>query len=317
MNTNKHSVKHVSKHSSRKSHVSSSKRSKGTSTIESYWRPLSDKERTGVEAMQKKLQGTDWSKEQHDITQLLRFLKARDYDHDKSFTMILEYFNWHDTFKPERIRLGDVKNILKEGKVIVLPPDNLGRPTILINPSLHIPGQYTPEEVMRVGHYIVNKCIEQMPEDQHQLLIIWDRRGSSRKNFDNKLVGLVTQSFEKYYPERIGDILILGANWLFHVLFKITKMVMPAATLQKIKLLGSDVHEELLKYTSNDGLPVHLGGTFQIPEVYGGVKIEKKPQKKLAKTKHHSKKRSHRLRSSSTPESESSIAETMTLRKST
>mmetsp|Transcript_11940 Transcript_11940/g.13152 ORF Transcript_11940/g.13152 Transcript_11940/m.13152 type:complete len:292 (+) Transcript_11940:99-974(+) len=242
-------------------------KSKKESTKSSPKVKYDDKTEAAIKELRKMLSETQYSKRGKDKAELHRFLVAREFNVKKSYDMFIEYLQWMDTYKPHKIKLSQVQSEYEKDKLLLLPHDKQGRPVLLLLPALHTPGQAPMEDIMKSFHYVIQQGIKMMPPGQHKFLIIYDRKGYARKNFDKKMLGEITQSFEKYYPERVGEILVLRTNWLFWALFKLASLVMPAATVKKISILDSE--KDLLPYFDEENLPDIWGGKHQLKSDVG------------------------------------------------
>jgi len=99
------------------------------------------------------------------------------------------------------------------------------------------------------------------------------------KNFDKNLIQ-IGSILEAYYPERVGNIIIMDPDWLFWLFWKITKPLLPTATAQKVCystqcLAGTNVPqiiplegnptESLLKLADKSQLWTRYGGEWKAP----------------------------------------------------
>ena len=66
---------------------------------------------------------------------------------------------------------------------------------------------------------------------------------------------------QNYYPERLGKLYLINAPWGFSSVFSVVKGFLDPVTVQKIHVLGSGYHAELLGQISKENLPKLFGGT--------------------------------------------------------
>ena len=66
---------------------------------------------------------------------------------------------------------------------------------------------------------------------------------------------------QDYYPEVLGKLFIINANWFFTSAWGIAKAWVDERTRAKISMLGKDYLKELLKYVDMELIPTYLGGT--------------------------------------------------------
>ena len=70
---------------------------------------------------------------------------------------------------------------------------------------------------------------------------------------------------QNYYPERLGKLYLVNAPWGFSTVFSVVKGFLDPVTVQKIHVLGSGYHKELLDHVPAENLPKLLGGTCECP----------------------------------------------------
>jgi hypothetical protein len=225
---------------------------------------LTDQEAKGVAGLRNKLAASDWAGSPlvKDTSRLVKFLRARDYDVDKAYDQFVTMLKWRKEYKPEDITEEEVKRYADLGSSMWLPMrDKLGREVLLIFGGLHIPAQTTHEETFR----FVVRSVEQRykaapPGSDWQILVINDRLGFTRQNFDREALGNLIKILSQYYPEIVGDILVLRVNWLFWVLWKIVSIFFDPKMTSKITIGGSDAKADVLKFFDEQNLWSFYGG---------------------------------------------------------
>ncbi len=65
---------------------------------------------------------------------------------------------------------------------------------------------------------------------------------------------------QNYYPERLGKLYLINAPWGFSGAFNFVKSFLDPVTVQKIHILGSNYHAELLGQVPKENLPKQFGG---------------------------------------------------------
>jgi hypothetical protein len=68
---------------------------------------------------------------------------------------------------------------------------------------------------------------------------------------------------QNYYPERLGRLYLINAPWGFAGVFSVVKGFLDPVTVQKIHVLGSNYHKELLSQVPAENLPTIFGGTCE------------------------------------------------------
>lgn len=68
---------------------------------------------------------------------------------------------------------------------------------------------------------------------------------------------------QNYYPERLGKLYLINAPWGFSSVFSVVKSFLDPVTVDKIKVLGTGYHAELLAQVPAENLPKEFGGTCE------------------------------------------------------
>jgi len=234
---------------------------------EPYFRELSEKEKQGVAGIREKLKEveSEYPEAKQDVANLLRFLRARDFNVDESSKMLISCLKWRKEFHPELITEKDVPNEFKTGKAFWLPvSDKKGRPVLVVFGGLHEPWNRNLEETKKYIIQTLESGFQKMPPGgDGQYLLIYDRLGFERKHFDLEVIRECGNVLSNYYPERLAEFIVLRANWLFHILWNVARHFMDARTVNKIKLIGSDIKDPLLEYFDEGSLWYFYGGKYK------------------------------------------------------
>ena len=65
---------------------------------------------------------------------------------------------------------------------------------------------------------------------------------------------------QNYYPERLGKLYLINAPWGFSSVFAVVKSFLDPVTVNKIHVLGTNYHSELLGQVPKENLPKLFGG---------------------------------------------------------
>jgi hypothetical protein len=85
--------------------------------------------------------------------------------------------------------------------------------------------------------------------------------GISRVSSVYSYVKQASAMSQNYYPERLGRLYLINAPWGFAGVFSVVKGFLDPVTVQKIHVLGSNYHKELLTQVPAENLPEIFGGT--------------------------------------------------------
>ncbi|XP_078194275.1 SEC14-like protein 4 isoform X5 [Callithrix jacchus] len=213
---------------------------------------------------------------------LLRWLRARDFDLQKSEDMIRR----HMAFRKQQ----DLDNILswQPPEVIRLYDsgglcgyDYEGCPVYF-----HIIGSLDPKGLLlsaskqdliqkriKVCELLLHECElqtqKQLGSKIETALMVFDMEGLGLKHLWKPAVEVYQQFFsilEANYPETLKNLIVIRAPKLFPVAFNLVKSFMSEETRRKIVILGDNWKQELTKFISPDQLPVEFGGTMTDPD---------------------------------------------------
>jgi len=77
------------------------------------------------------------------------------------------------------------------------------------------------------------------------------------------------QLTQDYYPETMGQLLVINAPSSFTIIWNVVKPWLAKETIAKIDVLGSNYKDELLKLIDIENLPQTFGGTCTCSELGG------------------------------------------------
>jgi len=233
----------------------------------------------------------EFKEAEHTDHLLLRFLRARDFDLNKTYEMFSNCEKWRESIK--------IKDLCKnfefpeEEEVHKLYPrfyhkvDKFGRPIYIeqLGPlDLKKLFNVTTEEKMINHHvYEYEKLI-------HKRFPACSKRAgyhieTSCTIMDLKKVGLFqfakAFSFIKsssviaqdYYPEMLGQMFIINAPLLFTSTWKLITPLLDPVTVKKIKILGGKYENEIFEVIDPENFPKFLGGKCECPECNGGCAL--------------------------------------------
>eukprot|EP01120_Amphizonella_sp_Union-15-10_P003525 TRINITY_DN13944_c0_g1_i1.p1 TRINITY_DN13944_c0_g1~~TRINITY_DN13944_c0_g1_i1.p1 ORF type:complete len:450 (-),score=97.40 TRINITY_DN13944_c0_g1_i1:87-1385(-) len=213
----------------------------------------------------------------NDTAQIKRCLRSRGGNTTKAAEFVRRAYEWRITTKPESISEKDIKSELKTGKAYILGKDKQGRPMILLNEHLHDPEERDLDESIKFGIYWVEKAIAMMEPPVEQFIIIVDRTLSTRKNVDMVLIKELAK-LQDYYCERLGAAYVIGANWIFQLIWKVVKHLCDKNTQEKVNIISKHKCEKtFLEIADKETLPPKYGGTSTY--VYDFESIMKQAEK--------------------------------------
>ncbi|XP_032112781.1 SEC14-like protein 4 isoform X2 [Sapajus apella] len=212
---------------------------------------------------------------------LLRWLRARDFDLQKSEDMLrrhMEFRKQQDLDNilswqpPEVIRLYDSGGLCGydyEGCPVYFNIiGSLDPKGLLLSASK----QDMIQKRIKVCELLLRECelqTQKLGRKIETALMVFDMEGLGLKHLWKPAVEVYQQFFsilEANYPETLKNLIVIRAPKLFPVAFNLVKSFMSEETRRKIVILGDNWKQELTKFISPDQLPAEFGGTMTDPD---------------------------------------------------
>ena len=210
---------------------------------------------------------------------LLRFLRARKFDLEKTMEMFKKFLQWRIDMHVDELResfemdnLIEIKKLYPHG---YHRTDKLGRPVYIeLYDKTDVNGLFkvTTEEKMvkyyikqyeRQMKYIFPACSAVVQKPVEQSCTILDANGIGIFSLVGPIKGFVKLASDigqDYYPEMLGKMTIINVGFLFRAIWSMVKSFIDPKTQSKISLLKSSYKDELLKLIDEEKLPSFLGG---------------------------------------------------------
>ena len=212
---------------------------------------------------------------------LLRFLRARKFDLEKTMEMFKKFLKWRIDMKVDELlqsyeldHLIEIKRLYPHG---YHQTDKIGRPVYIeLYDKTDVNGLFkiTTEEEMvkyyikqyeRQIKYIFPACSAVVKKPVEQSCTILDANGIGITSVFGPIksfVKIASDIGQDYYPEMLGRMTIVNVGWLFRAVWTMVKGFIDPKTQGKIHLLKSkDTYvAELLSLIDEDKLPSIFGG---------------------------------------------------------
>lgn len=101
------------------------------------------------------------------------------------------------------------------------------------------------------------------PGSDWEYVLLHDRLGAGKENFDKEGIKAIFGTLATNYPETISEILMCNTNWIFWLFYHIAKLFIDPKTAQKIRILSNDTKKELLAYFDEKDLWHFYGGKMK------------------------------------------------------
>ncbi|GLU03831.1 hypothetical protein SLE2022_210070 [Rubroshorea leprosula] len=255
------------------------------------------KEEEAVNAFRQALITKDLLPASHDdYHTMLRFLKARKFDLDKTVQMWAEMLNWRKEFGVDSI-IRDFKyaefeevqhcyphgyhGVDKEGRPVYI--ERLGKiePAKLM--SVTTVDRFLKYHVQGFEKIFMEKfpaCSIAVKRHIDSTITILDVQGLNWMSFGkvaHDLVMRIQKIDGDNYPETLHQMYIVNAGSGFKLLWNTVKSFLDPRTTAKIHVLGNKFQSKLMETIDASQLPEFLGGTCSCPNKGGCIRSDKGP----------------------------------------
>lgn len=216
---------------------------------------------------------------------MLRFLRARKWDTDKTMAMFSSTLHWRakESNVDQLLWEGDLKPFqedansgfilqLKLSKAYFRGVDREGRPIVVIRPRLHHANEQTEKDLERYTLLVIEICRLVLQEPVDSASIIFDMSGFSLANMEYAPVKFMVGVFEAHYPESLGRLFIHKAPWVFPPIWNIIKNWLDPVVASKIHFTKN--LKDLEKHIENKWIPKDIDGGDQFQPTW----IEPNPE---------------------------------------
>eukprot|EP00963_Diacronema_lutheri_P010386 scaffold1052_cov339-Pavlova_lutheri.AAC.2 len=215
---------------------------------------------------------------------LLRFLRARKFNFEKTFEMITECIKWRKENNVETIldrpfdsqKLAIIRTYSQSG---YYGYDKKGQPVYIdrpgkLNVQKLLNSDISKEDILfkhvqemeYMANVILWEASERAGHTVDSCLMILDVGGVKISDFTKEVKSIlhtITKVDQDNYPETNGGTLIVNSSFIFTAIYRVVEAFLDKRTREKIKVFGADRkgRAKLLQYVDEDQLPQFLGGT--------------------------------------------------------
>ncbi|XP_072323807.1 clavesin-1-like isoform X2 [Scyliorhinus torazame] len=200
---------------------------------------------------------------------ILRFLRARKFNHFEAFRLLAQYFQYRqqnlDMFKNFKADDPGIKRALVDGFPGVLEqPDHYGRKILPLFAANWDQSRNTFVDILRAILLSLEILIED-PELQingFMLIIDWSNfTFKQASKLTPTILRLAIEGLQDSFPARFGGIHFVNQPWYIHALYTIIKPFLKDKTRKRIFLHGNNLNS-LHQLIHPEYLPSEFGGTL-------------------------------------------------------
>lgn len=225
----------------------------------------------------------------YDDYYLLKFLRARKFDLEKTMIMFKNFLDWRKREDIDNIERNfhfteqlEVKKLYPHGYHKI---DKLCRPIYIelisqinLKELFKITDDkrlilYYVQEYERVMRYRFKACSKLKGEVVDQSFTILDLKGIGLGDMmgkTRKFLQLATSIGQDYYPENLGVMFLVNTSSFFSAVWSIVKGFIDEKTRKKIQVEKDKYQKKLLEFVDAENLPSFLGGTCTCSHIPGG-----------------------------------------------
>ena len=200
---------------------------------------------------------------------LIRFLRARKYDKDKAFQLLVNYNQFrrkHITFF-KSLNASHLRPVFEDGLPMVSPVrDHLGRTLVFLLAGCWNTKLYTFEDILRALLLTVEYLVESERTQLFGFVLVIDFTGWKFNDVHllkkQHLVDAVNV-FQDCFPGRFKSIHFLNQPWYVRALLTFVKPMLKEKAYKRIHFHGKDMFA-LQRFMHGDVVPRELGGNYTI-----------------------------------------------------
>lgn len=170
---------------------------------------------------------------------LVRYLKAREWNLKLSEKMIRATIEWRRKTKPLTVDCTWCHEKPGIHPLRQVGFDEMGRPVVYFCFAQATVVKNTLEQVLAHATYLIENAKKTMKPGVTTWVMVMDCKGISLPAYNPRLGYGATQLLSDHYPERLGMVICINHNTVFHGVWKAIKIFLHPNTIAKMKLVRS------------------------------------------------------------------------------
>lgn len=167
-----------------------------------------------------------------------RFLTAYKGDIDGATEGLQRYVQWRKEMRPADITVEDIKVELATRKGYVAGLDRRGQPILWAFAGRHDKNIRDVDETERLILFSMERAVKLgNSSGSEKICLVFDLSGFGPKSMDYEIVKRLFLILARFYPERLGQVLLCDAPSVFSVFWRVISPYIDPVTFQKIKFV--------------------------------------------------------------------------------
>ena len=191
-------------------------------------------------------------------TTFRRFLLGRKRDVAGAHRDLVAFAKWREEHGGDSLTLEDCGDYGRRRVSFLHGRDKRNRPIIVSIAGRHPASRRNFEEVVRLVILLFDEALA-LAAPEEQIISVFDLSAFGLWNMDLESVKLYLSALQVYYPETLGQLLVVNAPFIFWACWSVIKPLIDPATASKIMFVG--IHE-LEDFIPRDQISSEIGLTM-------------------------------------------------------
>lgn len=144
-----------------------------------------------------------------------------------------------------------LKEEVKKNLISNIGSDIYGRPILLIKAKYFNPKQMEKEHLVDLLVLVLEETLKKLPKNIDKVLLMADLTGVNSSNSSLPHMKLIQEIMNKYYVERMANMIIINKGLFFTFIWKIIKSFLPERVINKIIIIDES-KKPMLKHILGD-----------------------------------------------------------------
>ena len=188
-------------------------------------------------------------------TTFSRFLIGRKRDLPTALRDLVAFAKWREEHGADRLTLEDSGEYGRRRVTFFHDRDKMNRPVLVSIIGRHLGSNRDIEEVRRFIIYLLEKAVA-LAAPEEKILSVFDLTAFGLRNMDLESVSVFLGTLQVYYPEILGQLLVVNAPFVFWACWAVIRPLIDPNTAEKIKFVSID---EVENYIARECISKEIG----------------------------------------------------------